>query len=163
MLSDGTDTYLYGVGRIGEYSEPLLQETWLYYLPGALGSVRQLADADGVITFAGAYEAYGETMEAFGATRSSYGFAGEWTDAVELLYLRARYYQPATGRFIQPDPFEGIASLPATLHPYQYAFNNPVQYSNDAAWIVFAVIAPGLLLVWFLQEGKRNRTENAIV
>ena len=42
VLSDGTDTYLYGVGRIAQYGASGAQ----YFLGDALGSVRQLADAN---------------------------------------------------------------------------------------------------------------------
>jgi len=43
-----------------------------------------------------------------------------------LLYLRARWYDPATGRFLTRDPFPGLAALPQTQHPYVYVGNNPV-------------------------------------
>jgi RHS repeat-associated protein len=43
-----------------------------------------------------------------------------------LYYLRARYYDPLTGRFTQMDPFPGILSWPDTLNPYLYTLNNPV-------------------------------------
>jgi hypothetical protein len=45
---------------------------------------------------------------------------------VELLYLRARYYQPEVGRFITKDPWEGDLLSPATLNLYVYTRNNPL-------------------------------------
>jgi hypothetical protein len=45
VLSDGTDTYLYGLTRIGEEDT-----AWDYYLGDALGSVRQLTDGSGDVT-----------------------------------------------------------------------------------------------------------------
>ena len=89
VLADGSDTYLYGVSRIGQQGAD-----WAYHLPDALGSVRQLADASGAISHAQAFEPYGESLAAFGSLASSYGFAGEWTDGTGLQYLRARYYAP---------------------------------------------------------------------
>jgi RHS repeat-associated protein len=39
---------------------------------------------------------------------------------------RARYYNPATGRFVERDPLDGYINVPATLHKYLYASGNPV-------------------------------------
>jgi RHS repeat-associated protein len=41
-------------------------------------------------------------------------------------YLRARYYDQSTGRFVTTDPLEGFGDNPATLHDYMYANMNPV-------------------------------------
>jgi uncharacterized protein RhaS with RHS repeats len=75
------------IGRIGQQGTD-----WAYHLPDALGSVRQLANSAGMVNYAQSYEPYGESLGAFGSHNSSYGFAGEWTDATGLQYLRARYY-----------------------------------------------------------------------
>ncbi|MBN2394561.1 MAG: RHS repeat-associated core domain-containing protein [Anaerolineae bacterium] len=44
--------------------------------------------------------------------------------------LRARWYDPATGRFTQVDPFAGVLSLPGTQQPYAYGLNNPLRYTD---------------------------------
>jgi RHS repeat-associated protein len=143
VLSDGTYAYLYGLGRIGEEQF----SGWAYHLPDALGSVRQLANGAGVAILAKAYEPFGSPLSAGGLATTSYGFTGEWTDATGLVHLRARYYQPEVGRFFQPDPFSGLSYLPRTLHPYVYAFNNPLRYSDPTGQIpiIPVVIAFALL------------------
>jgi RHS repeat-associated protein len=45
-----------------------------------------------------------------------------------LYYLRARYYNPATGRFLSRDPFDGYLDDPATLHKYLYVGGDPVNW-----------------------------------
>lgn len=43
-----------------------------------------------------------------------------------LYYLRARYYDPYTGRFISEDSYWGQDNNPLSLNLYTYAHNNPV-------------------------------------
>ena len=54
-------------------------------------------------------------------------YRGEQYDSdLSLYYLRARYYNPATGRFMSRDPLDGKAKIPASLHKYLYADGDPV-------------------------------------
>jgi len=54
-------------------------------------------------------------------------YRGEQYDSdLALYYLRARYYNPATGRFLSRDPEDGKATDPASLHKYLYAGGDPV-------------------------------------
>ena len=47
---------------------------------------------------------------------SPYGFAGREYDAESgLYYMRARYYDPVTGRFLSPDPLDLTALLMTSL------------------------------------------------
>lgn len=127
VLADGANAYLYGLGRIGEQATE-----WAYHLPDALGSVRQLADSAGVVSYAQSFEPYGEAQGAFGASGSSYGFAGEWTDTTGLQYLRARYYAPEVGRFISKDPWLGDVAKPVTLSRWVYANANPIYFIDQS-------------------------------
>ena len=102
VLADGTNTYFYCLGRIGQQGEE-----WAYHLPDALGSVRQLVHPAGAVSYAQNFEPYGEVLAGFGDKASSYGFAGEWTDGTGLQYLRARYYAPEVGRFTSRDTWQG--------------------------------------------------------
>ena len=54
-------------------------------------------------------------------------YRGEQFDSdLGLYYLRARYYNPGTGRFLSRDPEDGDPTNPATLHKYLYAGGDPV-------------------------------------
>ncbi|MGB3904693.1 MAG: RHS repeat-associated core domain-containing protein, partial [Anaerolineae bacterium] len=65
-----------------------------------LGSVRQLLDNTGQIAETYAYDPFGVPLSA-DTVYNPFRFTGEvWDAEVDLLYLRARYYQPATGRFV---------------------------------------------------------------
>jgi len=120
VLADGTNSYLYGQGRIAQQSgvsESLPQ----YFLGDALGSVRQLLGTTGSVTLAKSYEPYGEMLNSVGSGSTIYSYTGEIQDAyTNFVYLRARYLDPATGRFSQRDPSRLERNL------YLYAGANPV-------------------------------------
>ena len=65
---------------------------------------------------------------AFGAVSSCPSFyrGEEYDSDLSLYYLRARYYNPATGRFMSRDPEDGKAKDPKSLHKYLYAGGDPV-------------------------------------
>jgi RHS repeat-associated protein len=112
---------------------------WAYVLPDHLGSVRQLADADGQVTLAQSYDPFGVPLETFGSGGSDFGYTGEWYGSyTELLFLRARYYDPAVGRFLSKDPFPGYVHWPQMLNPYPYAANNPVSRTDPSGQQVSA-------------------------
>ena len=56
-------------------------------------------------------------------------FTGErWEAYSQLLFLRARYYEPKTGRFLSRDPLRGDYTQPLTLHGWSYAKENPIRF-----------------------------------
>jgi len=68
------------------------------------------------------YDVYGALTSHPGSTSDEQGFAGEQTDPTGLQYLRARYYDPSTGRFLSRDPLGS--------HSYYYANDNPVSATD---------------------------------
>jgi RHS repeat-associated protein len=59
-----------------------------------------------------------------------HGFAGEWVDATGLIHLRARYYDPRTGRLITRDNWQGYAQRPISQNKWVYGYANPVFYTD---------------------------------
>ena len=66
---------------------------------------------------------------------------GATSTGTGLTYLNARYYDPATSRFISPDPIMDLGD-PKTLDPYRYADDNPVVFT-DASGLEPRVWADG--------------------
>jgi len=129
VLADGSNTYLYGMMRIGEQQAG----GFAYHLPDALGSVRQLANASGSVTLARSYEPYGSVMSSAGSGSSVFAFTGEQYDAsTNLLYLRARYYSGAQGRFLTADTSAGDAHRPMSYNAWLYGYANPVNLTDPS-------------------------------
>ncbi len=120
VLSDGTNTYLYGNGRVAQY-----QASMQYFGADGLGSVRQIFDATGQVVGSSRYDPYGNLLNQSGVGTSPYGFAGEWTDGTGLTHLRARYYSAAQGRFTTRDRWPGDDRQPMSYNLWAYAYANP--------------------------------------
>jgi len=122
-----TRQYTYGLQRISE-NQPI-SNVWTssFYGYDGSGSVRQLTNSAGVVTDEYEYDAYGNSFTKSGTTPNNYLYRGEQYDSdLGLYYLRARYYNPNTGRFLSRDPNAGYIDLPATLHKYLYAGGDPI-------------------------------------
>jgi len=75
-------------------------------------------------------------MNVYGTGKSNYGFANEWTDSyIKLIYLRSRYYAPATGRFLTKDVWQGDYTRPLSLNKWMYVEGNPVNYTDPSGQI----------------------------
>ncbi len=79
------------------------------------------------------YDAFGNLISHSGTTPNAYLYRGERYDAdLGLYYLRARWYNPVTGRFMTRDPYQGSIYDPASLHRYNYARANPVNFVDPS-------------------------------
>ena len=58
--------------------------------------------------------------------------AEQYDSDLGLYYLRARYMNPLTGRFVNRDPENGIVTDPKTLHKYLYAGGDPVNAKDPS-------------------------------
>jgi RHS repeat-associated protein len=126
---DGNIQYLYGRGLISATGS----ERRHFYLYDGLGSVVGLVDPEGTVRQRYQYDAWGAT--ALSAPSPGVGafnkfqFTGQARDPVsDLYYLRARYYEPATRRFLAKDDYFFNPEIPISLNRYAYVRNNPVKY-----------------------------------
>ena len=106
-----------------------------YYVYDGHGSVVGLANESGVVTDTYCYDAFGNLLKSTGSTKNCYRYCGEQFDETTgLYYLRARYMDTYTGRFISQDSYAGSISDPISLHKYLYANANPVMYSDPSGY-----------------------------
>jgi RHS repeat-associated protein len=100
----------------------------------ALGSLRLFTHgAGGGLAASFSYDAFGNLSGYAGSVPSHLRFKAEWFDAAPgLTFLRARWYQPETARFVSRDPWQGDPAAPRSLHRYQYANQNPVFYGDPS-------------------------------
>jgi RHS repeat-associated protein len=92
-----------------------------------LATVKMVTSTAGAVTERTGYAAFGEPKP---STSLPKGFIGERPDVeTGMLYLNARYYDPALGRFISPDDMDPTLAGVGT-NRYAYAQNDPVNNSD---------------------------------
>jgi RHS repeat-associated protein len=104
-----------------------------FYHRDAQGSTRGLTSATGAVTDTYQFDAHGRTVASTGTTDNPYLYGGQRFDSgTGLFQLRARYYDPALGRFLSRDRAEGQPESPASFHPYAYANGDPIDHSDPS-------------------------------
>ena len=71
-----------------------------------------------------------------GTSANPYQYTGQPWDAASNLYtLRARMYDPATGRFLSADPWALDVTNPVERNRYAYVANNPINASDPSGYV----------------------------
>ncbi|MBI5279996.1 MAG: hypothetical protein HY854_26435 [Burkholderiales bacterium] len=118
--------YVRGIGLVRQVRTTVASVEEIYPLYGHLGSSLGAVDAAGDVVEQVDADAFGNLDQATGL-KQGHLYAGEyWDQDAQLLYLRARWYDPRIGRFISADPLEGRQSDPRSLNRYAYALGDPV-------------------------------------
>ena len=122
--------YVYGTARL---SLDRFDGSTGYYLYDPKGSVTGLTNSDGQICRSYRYGAFGEITYGAPQYENIYAYNGEsYNPNVGSLYLRARYYNVATGAFFTEDTYLGNIREPLTLNRYVYCVGNPVNYVDPS-------------------------------
>jgi len=100
-----------------------------FYHYDKTGSTIALTQANGTVAAAYAYEPFGKMSKKTGTLSNPFTYVGAYGVMDEgdgLYFMRNRYYDGTTGRFLQKDPigFRGGANL------YAYVANNPVEKTD---------------------------------
>ena len=139
-----------------------------YLFHDQLGNLARITDASGNPVNSMDYAAFGSrrdwsTQGSGGQVPSltTRGFTGqEHIDGnLGLMHFNARMYDPAQGRFLQPDPVIQSPDNAQSWNPYTYCLNNPYTYTDPTgmmSWrqvlgIVIAVVAVVTQQYWALK------------
>jgi RHS repeat-associated protein len=120
--------------NIDEPLAMLRSSTTSYYEPDALGSITSLSNSAGTLAQTYTFDSFGKLTASSGSVANPFQYVGRELDSESnLYYMRARYFDSSTGRFISEDPigFNGGNNL------YAYVENDPADQSDP-----FGLCAP---------------------
>ena len=107
-----------------------------YYVSNGHGDITEIRDAQGNVLNRYAYDIWGNPLVQEERVPNIFRYSGEYWDATtNLQYLRARWYDPSVGRFINEDTYEGEIKNPLSLNLYTYVSNNPLKYVDPSGHI----------------------------
>ena len=124
------DRYLYGPAVDSLLARTDTSGVTDWYLADRLGSVRDIVDVSGTVVYHTGYDSFGNKVSSSGSGGDRFGFTGREHDAaLNLYYNRARFYDPATGRFLSRDP---IGFSAGDMNLYRYVNNSPTNGSDPS-------------------------------
>jgi RHS repeat-associated protein len=139
VLQDSAgNTYVYGLGLISRTDSGGNQQ---YYLYDGLGSTTGLTNGSGNTVATYTYDVYGAIRSQSGGSGNEFTYTGEQNDPTGLEYLRARYYDPNTGRLLGRDRIHSVQR-------YAYAGNSPLSHVDPSGDCTIEVRARRLDAPW---------------
>ena len=154
-----TAYYVYGYGLISKITPS--NQAYYYHFDG-LGNTIAITDSSGNVVNKYSYDEHGKVLNQEEAISNPFKYVGRYGVMDEgngLLYMRARYYDPEIGRFINKDPI-GFAG--GDLNLYAYVANDPINFI-DPSGLVIDTIADIGFIIWDIYElitDRCNRGEN---
>ena len=119
-----------------------------YWVKDHLGSNRAVLGSSGQLLESLGFDAWGKRRLASGQTDAANpGIAGvttdrgytghEHLDALGLVNMNARIYDPLLGRFLSPDPEVTDTERMQNFNRYSYVLNNPLAYTDPSgeSWL----------------------------
>ena len=114
--------------------EPLAEVrsgTTSYCEADGLGSLTSLSNTSGALVNTYSYDSFGNLLASSGSFVNSFRYAGREFDAeTNLYYDRARYFDPATGRFLSEDE----SGFSESSNFYDYVANDPINLIDDTGF-----------------------------
>lgn len=130
-LTCGEDTLHFFYDAQGHPAKIMHNNRIYTYVYGLRGDVIGILNKDGILVAEYGYDEFGIILDLDNKTTafdilSTFLYRGYiYDEETQLYYLKTRYYNSKTGRFLNSDCF---AQLKASNNTYVYAANNPIRY-----------------------------------
>ncbi len=152
-------TYYYANDQLIAQKDPNGEKKYMH--PDHLGSTSLVTDQNGNVVEQTTYDEWGNVQT--GGTQTKYQYTGQEKDAdTNLNYYNARYYDPQTKHFTQPDDIIPNIYDPQSLNRYSYVKNNPLRYTDPSGHCPVCVVAGVVLSYVWLGYSLGGAVDGAI-
>jgi RHS repeat-associated protein len=133
-------------------------EAAYYFHNDHLGTPQVLTDGNGNIAWKAAYTPFGEAVVSIATVENPFRFPGQYYDQeTGLHYNYFRYYNPQTGRYIDPDPI----GLEGGINLFAYVANNPLNKIDPLGLAETSGCPKKSCWERYWEEVERNRVPGA--
>ena len=128
-----------------------------YYIRNLQSDIIGILDNSGNQVVSYTYDSWGKLLSIEGSAKDTIGvqnpfrYRGYYYDTeTGFYYLNSRYYDPAVGRWLSPEPnvytngFDNGAGLTG-YNVYSYCANNPISFSDSKGEFIFTAIIVGAI------------------
>ena len=142
-LTKGTDTLRFSYDAAGlvsmvEYEKPN-ETAQYYYLRNGQGDIVKLIDGSGNAVVEYTYDSWGKPLSCTGTLATTLGALNPfryrgyvYDEETQWYYLRSRYYDPETCRFISADVLLSTGLGILGYNTFSFCRNNPVKKLDDS-------------------------------
>ena len=103
-----------------------------YFHADGLGSITSLTSTSGQLAASYVYDSFGNLTASSGSIANPFQYTAREVDSeTGLYYLRARYYDPVSGRFLNEDPIQ----FGGGVNFYSYASNDPGRFVDPYGYL----------------------------
>jgi len=163
LITAGSNSVIYTRRSIGT----ALSTSTYYLTSDHLGSANLVLDSSGNILANESFSAFGARRGsnwqgvpttgdyATFASASRRGFTGHETlDAVSLVHMNGRVYDPFLGRFLSADVVIQSLGVSESINPYSYAWNAPLRYIDPSGHSLLGIVGAlvGIAVAVFAPE-----------
>ena len=148
-LTYGENSIYFYYNSDGEVTSMSFDNSMYYYIKNLQGDVVKIVSQSGTTVVTYTYDSLGKIINMTDTTTYNIGsinpfrYRGYVYDSeTGLYYLKSRYYDPETGRFINADVYCDTMSSIFGTNMFTYCNNNPVNQvdpeGTDAMWVQFS-------------------------
>jgi len=132
----------------------------VWFIHNGLGDVAALMNQAGQVLRRYRYSAFGVEFDPCPEDTNPWRYRGEYFDVeTGMIYLRARHFNPRTGRFITADPYWGVhnmqncvLSMLQASNLFLYTLNNPLRWIDPSG---LKIVLPDNITAFQQQEFDR--------
>lgn len=129
--------------------------SYLYLHRDYQGSIIAISNQEGQVVEKRLFDAWGNILKVqngqgknlLGLTILDRGYTGhEHLQAINIIHMNGRLYDPVVHRFLQPDNFIQDPFNTQNFNRYGYCYNNPFMYTDPSGEWIWAAVGVGALI-----------------